>query len=67
MQGNYNTVFKKYSYKVLQFGKIKKCIDRTTRILVYKQTILPLVEYVSLMLYLNRKCDIDKLQWLQNR
>ena len=34
---------------------------------MYKQTILPFVEYVSFLLYLNRKHDIDKLQKLQNK
>ena len=63
---DYNSIFKKYSYKILQFSKIKKYIDSKTRILVYKQTILPLVEYVSFILLLNRACDIEKLQKLQN-
>ena len=67
MKSNYDAVFKKYSYKTFQFGKIKNFLDQTTRILVYKQTILPLVEYVSFMLYLNRNCDVEKLQRLQNR
>ena len=64
---NFNSIFKKYSYKIFQFGKIKKYIDRKTRILVYKQTILPLVQYVSFMLSFNRACDVEKLQKLQNR
>ena len=34
---------------------------------MYTQTILPLVEYVSYMLFFNRNCDVDKLQKLQNR
>ena len=67
MKANYNAVFKKFSYKIMQFGKIKKFIDKATRILVYKQTIFPLVEYVSFMLYPNRNCDIEKIQRLQNR
>ena len=65
MKANYNAVLKKFSYKIMQFGKIKKFIDKATRILVYKQTILPFVEYVSFMLYLNRNCDIEKIQRLQ--
>ena len=64
MKLNYNIIFKKFSYKIFQFGKIKKFIDKYTRILVYKQTIMSLVEYVSFMLFLNRKCEIDKLQRL---
>ena len=42
-------------------------MDTYTRILVYKQTILPLVEYVSFMLCFNNTRDVDKLQRLQNR
>ena len=38
-----------------------------TRVLVYKQTIMPLVEYVSFVLYLNNAKETDKLQKLQNR
>ena len=38
-----------------------------TRVLVYKQTILPLVEYVSFMLCLNTSRDVETLQKLQNR
>ena len=36
-------------------------------ILVYKQTVLPLTEYVSFVLSLNTKLEIEKLQKLQNR
>ena len=35
--------------------------------LVYKQTVLPLTEYVSFVMCLNNKHDVDKLQVLQNR
>ena len=38
-----------------------------TRILVYKQTILPLVEYVSFILCLSNKHEVEKMQKLQNR
>ena len=44
-----------------------KYIDIPTRILIYKQTVLPLVEYVSFMMCFNTKHDIEKLQKLQNR
>ena len=53
---------KKYSYYIFQFGKIRKYSDIKTCVLVYKQTILPLVEYVSFMLCLNNARDVDKLQ-----
>ena len=67
MKGNFNNFFKKFSYKTYQFGKIKKYINIPTHILVYKQTILPFVEYVSFMLCLNNKHEIDKLQRVQNK
>ena len=67
MRQNYNSIFKKFSYKIYQFSKIRKFLNTETRILVYKQTILPLAEYVSFVLCLNNKHDVDKLQKLQNR
>ena len=48
-------------------GKIKKYLNIETRILVYKQTILPLSEYVSFVLCMNTKHDVEKLQRQQNR
>ena len=33
-----------------------------THVLVYKQTIMPLVEYVSFVLYLNNAKETDTLQ-----
>ena len=67
MIANFNKIFKKYSYKLFQFSKIRHFLQTDVRILVYKQTILPLVEYVSYMLFLNRNVDISNLQKLQNR
>ena len=67
LSANFNKIFKKYSFKIFQLDKIKKYISVDTRILVYKQTILPLVEYVSYKLCLNTCHEVDKLQKLQNR
>ena len=67
LTANFNSIFKKFSHKIFQFGKIRKYMDTNTRVLVYKQTILPLVEYVSFMLCLNSAGVVDKLQKLQNR
>ena len=67
MKQNLNSSFKKNSYKIHQFGKIKKFLNFETRILVYKQTVLPLTQYVSFVLSLNTKNDVEKLQKLQNR
>ena len=67
LESNLNSIFKKFSYRLFQFSKIRKYLPVTTRVLVYKQTVLPLVEYICYLMYLNRKHDIDKLQKLQNR
>ena len=67
MKPNFNSVFKKFSYKIHQFGKIKKYLDRETRVLIYKQTVLPLTEYVSFVICLNNNQEVEKLQKLQNR
>ena len=64
---NFNVIYKKYSYKIFLFSKIRKYMNVSTRILVYKQTTLPLVEYVSFVLCLNSARDSVKLQRLQNR
>ena len=67
LNANINYIFKKFSYKVFQFTKIRHYLDIKTRVLVYKQTIMPLAEYAGFLLNLNRKHDIEKLQKLQNR
>ena len=67
LESNFNIIFKKFSYKIFQFSKIRKYLPLRVRVLVYKQTILPLVEYVSYLVFLNRKHDVDKLQKLQNK
>ena len=67
MKQNFNNVLKRFSHKIYQFGKIRFFLDVTTRVLIYKQTVLPLTEYVSFVMCLNNKNDVDKLQKLQNR
>ena len=67
MHVNFNKIFKKFSYKNYQFTKLRKYVDTNTSVLIYKQTVLPLVEYVSFMLCFNNKQDVEKLQRLQNR
>ena len=67
MKSNFNSVFKKFSFKIFQFAKIRIFLDNETRVLVYKQTVLPLTECVSYVMSLNNKHDVDKLQKFQNR
>ena len=67
MESNFNCIIKNLSYKLFQFTKIRSYLDIKTRVLVYKQTIMPLAEYAGFLLNLNRKHDTEKLQKLQNR
>ena len=46
---------------------MKKNIDTKTQVLVYKKTVLPLVEHVSFMLYLSYKCDVEKFNQYPKR
>ena len=66
LESNFNSIFKKFSFKIFQFSKTWRLVPQDTRITVFKQTILPLVEYVSYTLLLNHKIDIEKFQKLQN-
>ena len=64
---NINNIFRKFSNKNHQFGKIKRYVDIKTWLLVCKQMVLPLVEYESFKLLMNNKHDTEKLQKLHNR
>ena len=44
LESNFKSIFKKFSFKVFQFSKILRYMPQDTRITVYKQTILPVVE-----------------------
>ena len=67
MEAIFNYIFKRLSYNIFQFSKIKHYLDVKTRVLVYKQTVMPFAEYAGFLLYLNRKHDTEKLQKLQNK
>ena len=47
--------------------KLKRFLDKGMRVLVYKQTILPVLEYADFVYYLCNKNQRDKLQRMQNR
>ena len=59
-----------YQHRVFQrnfkLTKIKRCLDKNTRLLVYKQTILPILEYIDALLYIIPKYKHEKLQRQQN-
>ena len=46
---------------------MRRFLNVETRVLVYKQTVLSLCEYVSFVMTLSNKDDVDKLKKLQSR
>ena len=46
---------------------IRKLEDTKTCLLIYKQNILPILDYVSVLVNSSTRCKISKLQPLQNR
>ena len=62
----YHAVKRKVEYKIFVLYKIRKYIDNGTALLIYKQAILPLMEYAGFVLV---SCNIgqrNELQVLQN-
>ena len=62
----YNLVKRKMENKIFVMSKIRKYIDNRTTLLIYKQAVLPLVEYAGFVLV---SCTIGQryeLQVLQN-
>ena len=59
-------VMKVVSNKICNLGKIRKCIDVNCALTVYKQTILPLLDYSGFMLISRNMSDRNNLQKLQN-
>ena len=63
---NYNMVKRKMEHTIFVLTKIRKYIDKKTAVLIYKQAVLPLVEYAGFVLV---SCSIGQkyeLQVLQN-
>ena len=57
---------KKISNKIFVFRKIRKYLNFHASVLVYKQTIMPILDYAGFMLISCRKEDISDFQILQN-
>ena len=57
----------KVNCRLVTFAKVRKFMDKMTSSLVYKQTILPYFDYISLITESCIKRKIKKLQPLQNK
>ena len=60
-----DNVVSKCNQKLYIFRKIRRFISESTAILVYKQTIRPLVEYCSFIFNTGKKAKIDKIDKVQ--
>ena len=59
-------VKKRISNKIFMLRKIRKYLNFDAAVAVYKQTILPIVDYAGFLLLSCNKNDIDELQVIQN-
>ena len=60
------SVKKKVSNKIYMFRKIRKYLDFKSAVIVYKQTILPVIDYPGFLLLACNSGDLDDIQILQN-
>ena len=59
-------VKKRFAGKIYMLGKIRSNIDVKCAITIYKQTILPLLDYAGLLLISGNRSDRSDLQTVQN-
>ena len=60
------SVKKRVSNKVFMLRKIRKYLNFDSALCVYKQTILPIIDYSGFLLLSCKNGDIDELQKIQN-
>ena len=53
--------------RLITLARIRKMLDEHTSLLIYKQTILPILDYVSVLVNSSTQRKVSKLQPLQNR
>ena len=62
----YKNVVKNVSNKIVMLRKIRKYIDNHTAICIYKQTILPILDYSGFLLISMTKAQKNEFQTMQN-
>ena len=62
-----NGTVSKVNGRLLSLARIRNMMDMSTSLLIYKQTILPIIDYLSIIVNSSTKRKIKKLQPLQNR
>ena len=53
--------------RLITLARIRKLLDVKTSLLIYKQTILPILDYVCILVNSSTQRKISKLQPLQNK
>ena len=62
-----SATIQKVNGRLVTLARVQKLVDTDTCLLIYKQTILPILDYVSVVINSSTQCKISKLQPLQNR
>ena len=62
-----DNVVNKTTQKLYIFRKIRRFISEQTAIIVYKQTILPLLEYCNVLFNSGKKSKLDKIDRVQSK
>ena len=62
-----NGTISRVNVRLITLARIRKLLDVGTSLLIYKQTILPILDYVSILVNSSMQRKIVKLQPLQNR
>ena len=62
-----DTVISKCNQKLYIFRRIRRYIGEKTALLIYKQTIRPLLEYCSFIFNSGKKVKIDKIDRIQSK
>ena len=53
--------------RLITLSRLRRLLDLKTCLLIYKQTILPILDYLSFLVYSSTQRKISKLQPVQNR
>ena len=67
MNAYVKNVHKKANYKTYMFSKIRKYITKYAAIMIYKQTILPYMDYSSFLMDSTCQYSLSKLDKIQKR
>ena len=62
-----DNVVNKTTQKLFIFRKIRRFINQSTAVIIYKQMILPLLEYCSFLTNSGKKSKIDKVDKVQSK